>query len=137
MKKQFVDSSSDKNLFTRCIVYGSVRGLALTLIILILLALLMSFGIFPVSAAPALSSVAIAIGSFFAGFFGAKKLSKNGILIGTLCGISLFLIFTLIGLAAFKAAPGNSTFLRLLIFLSASAIGGIIGVGGSDKRKIV
>lgn len=137
MKKFSSDSSSDKNIWVGAVIYGSLWGIGATLIIFILLALIMSFGIFSVSSAPLLSAFAIAIGSFFAGFFGAKKLKKNGILIGALCGIVLFLAFTLIGLAAFKSPPGNSTLLRFLIFITASAVGGIIGVGGSDKRKIV
>ena len=46
-------------------------------------------------------------------------------------------LFTIIGIAAFGSAPGASTLIRLLIFVTSGAIGGIIGVGNTDKRKIV
>ena len=47
------------------------------------------------------------------------------------------IVFTIIGIAAFGTAPGTSTLIRLLIFVTSGAIGGIIGVGNADKRKIV
>lgn len=137
MKKQTPVSSMGPENLVKPLLFGALLGLAIIIIALILLALIMSFGILPISASPALSSVSVAIGAFFAGFIAAKKFGKNGILIGTLCGAVLFALFTIIGLAAFSTAPSASTLIRLLVFITASAVGGIIGVGGSDKRKIV
>jgi len=97
----------------------------------------MSFNLLPTASATVVSSISVAIGSFLSGFFAAKRLTKNGLIIGAICGFLLFILFTLIGVAAFGSAPGASTLIRLLIFVTSGAIGGIIGVGNADKRKIV
>lgn len=137
MKKQMPTSAIGPENIVKPMLLGAVFGLVAIILVLMLLALIMSFGILPLSAAPAISSVSVAIGAFFAGFIAAKKFKKNGLLIGALCGAVLFALFTLIGLAAFNSAPSASTLIRLIVFITASAVGGIIGVGGSDKRKIV
>jgi len=116
---------------------GLIIGGALTALAFVLFALIMSFGILPLSSANIVSSISIAIGAFFGGFTAAKKFGKNGLIIGLVCGFILFLLFTVIGTAAFKSAPGTSALIRFLIFVIAGAIGGIIGVGSADKRKII
>lgn len=137
MKKQMPVSAMGPENIVKPLLFGAIVGLVVIILVLVLLALIMSFGILPISAAPALSSVSIAVGAFSAGFITAKKFGKNGLLIGALCGAVLFALFTIIGLAAFATSPSASTLIRLIVFITASAVGGIIGVGGSDKRKIV
>ena len=137
MKKQTPASAMRPETLVKPLLFGAIFGLVIIILVLMLLALIMSFGVLPISAAPALSSVSVAIGAFFAGFIAAKKFGKNGILIGALCGAVLFALFTIIGLAAFATAPSASTLIRLIVFVTAAAVGGIIGVGGQDKRKIV
>lgn len=136
MKKRLGDTSSAMP-WIKQIVIGSLAGIAVIIIILMLLALVISFGILPVSSCPAMASIALAIGGFTSGFISAKKHGKNGLVVGALCGTLLFIIFTLIGLAAFKSSPGGATLIRLLIFLTSSSVGGIVGVGNGSKRKIV
>lgn len=119
------------------VLRGSLLGLAAILLFFILSALLLSFGILPLGVAPAVASVSMAIGSFLSGWVAAKKLGKNGLIIGLICGVALFLLFTIIGLAAFGQTPQLSTLIRLIIFIVSAAIGGILGVGNSNKRRIV
>ena len=137
MKGKFSDSPSAFEVSLKPIVRGIIVGIVVIAILFVLFALVMSFNILPISAATVVSSIAIAAGSFLSGFFSAKKLTKNGLIIGTICGFLLFILFTIIGIAAFGSAPGASTLIRLLIFVTSGAIGGIIGVGNTDKRKIV
>lgn len=137
MKNQTSMSAITTENLAKPLLKGAVFGLVAIIITLMLIALIMSFGILPISSAPALASVSVAVGAFFAGFIAAKKFGKNGILVGALCGAVLFALFTLIGLAAFSTAPSASTLIRLIVFITASAVGGIVGVGGNDKRKIV
>ena len=137
MKGKFSDSPSTFEAYLKPIVRGIIVGIVVIAILFVLFALVMSFNILPISAATVVSSIAIAAGSFLSGFFSAKKLTKNGLIIGTICGFLLFILFTIIGIAAFGSAPGASTLIRLLIFVTSGAIGGIIGVGNTDKRKIV
>ena len=137
MKGKFSDSPSAFEASLKPIVRGIIVGIVVIAILFVLFALVMSFNILPISAATVVSSIAIAAGSFLSGFFSAKKLTKNGLIIGTICGFLLFILFTIIGIAAFGSAPGASTLIRLLIFVTSGAIGGIIGVGNTNKRKIV
>lgn len=118
------------------IIFGLIVGGAIITLLFILFAIIISFSILPLSSATIVSSIAISIGAFFTGFTSAKKLTKNGLIIGIISSFILFLLFTIIGIAAFKTAPGTPTLIRLLIFITSGAIGGIIGVGNSDKRKI-
>lgn len=137
MKGKFSDSSSHTINFIKPIAFGLILGTLIIVVLFIFFALLMSFNILPTSSATVVSSIAIALGSFFGGFISSKKLGKNGLVIGAICGAIIFLLFTLVGMAAFTSAPGASTLIRLLIFITSGAIGGIIGVGNTDKRKIV
>ena len=137
MRHKTKASGADATLWWRPILRGSLVGLATILLLFILLALLLSFGLLPLGVAPAAASVAMAVGGFFAGLTAAKKQGQNGLLVGAACGAGLFLLFTLIGLAAFGQTPGISTLIRLIIFVVAGAIGGIIGVGSANQRKIV
>lgn len=137
MRHKTKASGTDTAAWWRPILRGSLVGLAAILLLFVLLALLLSFGLLPLGAAPAAASVAMAIGGFLAGLIAAKQLGQNGLLIGAACGAILFLLFTLIGLAAFGQTPGVSTLIRLVIFVVAAAIGGIIGVGSANQRKIV
>lgn len=137
MKSKYTNTSTLFEVWSRPLIRGLITGIIIAFLLFVLFALIMSFYILPTSSATILASVSIAVGSFFGGFFSAKKLGKNGLLIGALCGVAMFLLFTLIGIIAFGNAPGTSTLIRLLIFVTAGAIGGIIGVGNADKRKIV
>lgn len=137
MKDKGINTNSNFNILVGPILRGSIIGISVILIIFILIALVLSFGILPLSATPAAACLAIAVGAFFAGLSATKKTGKNGLITGAICGISLFILFTLIGMAAFGSTPGISTLIRLIIFVTAGAIGGIIGVGSADKRKII
>ena len=137
MKDKFAGNQKPFESYLKPLISGLIIGLLVTVLLFVLFALGMSFFILPTSSATIVASISIATGTFFGGFFAAKNLGKNGLIIGALCGFLMFLIFTLIGIAAFGKAPSTSTLIRLLIFVTAGAIGGIIGVGNVDKRKIV
>ncbi len=125
------------NSLMRPILIGAAVGAVVSFAFLILSALILSFGILPISAASVIASLSVAIGSFFAGKTAARKVQKNGLFIGLICGAVMFLIFTAISLMAFKSTPTVSTLTRLIIFLTASGIGGIFGVSSKNSRKIV
>ncbi len=137
MKGKYKEPSVKAEIFAKPILKGSLIGLATILIVFVLMSLLLSFGLLPLSVTPVAACIGIALGAFMAGRSSAKKLGKNGLLVGAISGLALFMFFTLIGMAAFKSAPGASTLVRLLIFLAAGSIGGIVGVGNANKRKIV
>ncbi len=131
------DKSSGLRYLLRPVILGGIVGFAVILIMFVIMALILSTGIFSLEASTLLASVSVAIGSFFAGLISAKKSGKNGLLTGAITGSFLFLIFTVISLLVFKSSPTAATLVRLILFVIGSSIGGIIGVGSSDKRKIV
>lgn len=137
MKSKLGNTPSFLEVVIKPIIGGLIIGTVITLLLFMIFALAMSFYVLPTNSATIVASISITSGSFLGGFFAAKKLTKKGLIVGTLCGLAMFLLFTLIGIAAFGNAPGTSTFIRLLIFTTSGAIGGIIGVGNSDNRKII
>jgi putative membrane protein (TIGR04086 family) len=136
MKSGLSNAPSKLEVAIKPIISGLIIGALVITILFVFFALMMSFNILPLSSANIISSISISVGAFFAGFISAKKLTKNGLLIGLICGFIMFLLFTLIGMAAFKSAPNTASLIRLLLFIISGAIGGIIGVGSADKRKI-
>lgn len=137
MKGNFGGNGTSFESFIKPILSGLIVGLIVIALLFVLFAFGMSFFILPTSSATITASLSVAIGTFFGGFTAAKRLAKKGIIIGALCGVAMFLIFTVIGMAAFKSAPSTGTLIKLLIFVTSGAIGGIIGVGNADKRKIL
>jgi putative membrane protein (TIGR04086 family) len=136
MKGNFGGNASFES-FIKPILSGLIVGLIIIALLFVVFAFGMSFFILPTSSAAITASISVAVGAFFGGFVAAKKLTQKGLIAGAICGFAIFLIFTVIGMAAFKTAPSTNTVIRLLIFVLAGSIGGIIGVGNADKRKII
>ena len=127
----------DFRTLVKPVLAGLILGAVVTFLMLMLLAVLLSAKDFPASAAVALSSIAAGIGAFFAGFLSARIVGHKGLLVGFITGIMLYLIITLISLAA---SAGDFTILsvvKLAIVLLASIIGGVCGVNTRKRRKIV
>ena len=96
MKGKLNNTSTTFETSLKPLISGLIIGLIVTIMLFILFALAMSFYILPTNSANIVSSISIAIGVFSGGFSAAKKLGKNGLIIGALCGIALFLLFTII-----------------------------------------
>lgn len=116
---------------------GGLFSVAIIILIICLMALLMSLGVIPLKLSPLVASISTAIGGFFGGIFAAKKSRKNGFLVGALTGICVFILFSIFSLIVYKEAPSSATFIRAIIFLTSGLLGGVIGVGSDDKRKII
>ncbi len=81
----------------------------------------------------AMSSAALCAGCFAASFTVAKRKRKNGIKTGLLCGVLIFLLTFTAGLFFVKSFSAGGFFTKLLIILTCSAIGGIVGVNSPHK----
>lgn len=136
IKNQEKESLFDS--FIRFAIYGALIGLAVVILTACLMALIFSFGILPISLASLLASISVAIGGLIGGFSAAKKLGKNGLLVGALTGLVLFIIFSAVSLIISKTAPSATTLIRALIFIISASVGGVLGVGSdNNKRKII
>ena len=82
----------------------------------------------PDSIISAMSGVALAAGCFACSYTAASRRREGGIAIGMICGIAVFVLVLLIGMLTVRVFSAGGVILKLIIILTASAIGGISGV---------
>ena len=80
------------------------------------------------SVVSAMSGIALAAGCFGCSFFAANRRRRDGLRSGVICGIVIFAAVLIIGALTVKFFSAGGIVSKLLIILSASAIGGIKGV---------
>ncbi|WP_050698126.1 TIGR04086 family membrane protein [Anaeromassilibacillus senegalensis] len=120
----------------RSIVIGSVVGAVLCAVLLAACA----FGFVQAKHIPqfAIDPIIIAVSalsSFVAGYIAARMSKKNGLVLGALSGLFLFLLFLLAGVIALHEAFILSTLTRLAVMVLGGAIGGLIAVSKKSKIK--
>ena len=81
-----------------------------------------------------LSGIALGAGCFAASYTTAKRQRKKGLLTGVYCGGIVFLVILLCALFFGGSFSAGGFFAKILLILSCSCIGGIIGV--NSKRNI-
>lgn len=81
-----------------------------------------------------MSGIALCVGAYTGGFISAKKRKKNGLLMGVLCGLFMFLIILIIGSVFVKAVSGCSPSVKLILTLICGGVGGIVGVNSKNSR---
>ena len=108
----------------------------------IILLFLFSFAFSRANISPAavvpLTVVSLCISCFVAGFLCGRMTRKNGLIVGIICGFSVFLLFSLVGLLSIGGAIGVLALTKLVLALIFGAIGGILGVNkltGSRKKR--
>ncbi|MDE6592676.1 MAG: TIGR04086 family membrane protein [Oscillospiraceae bacterium] len=82
----------------------------------------------PDSVISAMSGIALAAGCFACSYTAASRRREGGIAIGIICGIAVFASVLLIGALTVRVFSAGGIILKLIIILTASAIGGISGV---------
>lgn len=83
------------------------------------------------------AGMCLGLGAMFSGFLASKKIKYSGLINGMFCG---FIIYLLVFLFSLFLSENGFTIISLshfLISVVASAIGGILGVNASQKRRIV
>lgn len=107
-------------------------------VVVFLCVLLFAFIITKINAADKvisfMSGIALCAGAYAGGYISAKKRQKNGLFMGVLCGLFMFLIIIIIGSVFVKAVSGCSPSVKLVLTLVCSAIGGIVGVNSKSSR---
>lgn len=125
------------NLMTMPVLKGTVIGLIVTFIIIFICAFIFTLRDISESAATPMSGCAVGIGALIGGFVASKSHKKQGLMIGAATGVALFLIMLLVSLFVSKGGFTVATPIRLLISVTAAAIGGILGVNMGKKRKMI
>ena len=112
-------------------------GAVVSLLLLMLCALLMTFQDIPASVVKPLASLCTGAGALAAGFAAAKTIGRKGMFFGLLTGAALFAIVTAAGLIVGPASFSVFTALKLVIMLLCGAIGGVLGINLTKKRKYI
>lgn len=76
----------------------------------------------------AMSGAALAAGCFACSFVSANRRRRGGLASGLICGVAVFLLTLMAGVLTVRIFSVGGFFCKLLIILSASALGGIKGV---------
>ncbi len=120
-------------LQSKLLCMGTMAGVVMTSIVLLLSALVMSRVDLPQSAVPLLSTGALMIGSFVAGYVSAWLIRSNGLVWGLLCGFLIFFVCMFCELFLMQGEVGELALYKMAICAVASMIGGVLGV--NKKRK--
>lgn len=80
-----------------------------------------------------MSTAALAVGAYAGGYISGKRRRRNGLLMGVLCGVFIFLIIVILSALFTKAAESFSVPTKLVITLVCAAAGGVVGV--NSKRN--
>lgn len=134
MKKEIYEKNKNKYF-----VYfkGFILEILVTALFIFLFAFVMYFTESGFKYAPIFATVSIALGSFAASFYTAKKIGSRGFIVGLIIGGITFLIITLVSLIVDEGAVTVNTLFHLIIIMLSSLIGGIMGVNNSRNKKYI
>ncbi len=76
----------------------------------------------------AMAAISLCAGSFAAGYRAACKRRKHGVLLGIGCGIVIYCAVFFFGLVLLGSLSGAGTFVKLVLVILCSCIGGACGV---------
>ena len=116
----------------RCWLRPALVGVAVGLIgcvgSLMLAALLVQSVDVPRAVILPLAIAAAAIGAFLAGLTAAAVSGQRGLLFGAVCGLLLWLLILLAGVARYAGVSGGNTLIKLAVLVLAGSVGGVLGV---------
>lgn len=120
-------SENSRITMLKLVIISSAVGLICLLALLLLFAILMTFVDFPSALVGFISAVLLCISALISGIFAGKLRRIKGIATGIVCGLFLFAVCFIIGL--FFGNGITAAFVpKLIMTVTAAAIGGVIGV---------
>lgn len=135
MKKDFLSRSDGSKTFI--FIKGALIGVAVTLIMMLLFAVIMYAVSLERALAAPLATVSLAVGTFFAAFYVAAKMGNKGYLIGLITGIAVFAAITLVSLLIDRSGLTLNTLFHFIIIMLSSFIGGVVGVNKGKNKKYI
>ena len=126
------DNSNKRNAY----LIGAVLGVLSTLVIMVIFsAVLLFFNIERAYAVP-FATVSLAVGSFIASRYTAKKIGDKGYAVGLIIGLIVFAVITILSLIFGNGFSLNTLFHFIIIILS-SLVGAIMGVNSNNHKKFI
>lgn len=80
-----------------------------------------------------MSTIALAVGAYVGGYISGKRRKHNGLLMGALCGVFIFLIILLLGALFSKTVESFPASAKLVVTLVCAAAGGVVGVNSKNS----
>ena len=128
---------SDKKLLIKAVLFGTVCGLLVTVILVcILSAIVMTSGLLPTELTNYITLALLALGAFSGGFITSRITKSAGLVAGLITGFSIFILITITGLTKSDDPVSLLTLIRLVALLVAGGVGGIIGLKRKERIHI-
>ncbi len=139
-KKKSGKSRSAKQTSGKKYVKQCAAVVLLTVIIYAVLLALAAFVVSrvntPHSLFGTLSTGCIGASHFFSAFAISKRRKENGLITGAASGVLLFMIIALIGAIIKRGMLSLNALVKLVILVCTGAMGGMLGVNSSVKKRI-
>lgn len=117
-------------------IISSVVALILTVLLFIFCSLLTAISIIPDSAVRTVTVIITILTSLIAGFLTSRNVYEYGLLNGIATGIIFFLMLYILSIIlTFDFSFNGLLFKSLLFIITASGIGGIIGINSRSRRR--
>ncbi len=128
---------SDKKLLVKAVVFGSVCGMLVTVILMcVFAAIIMAGGLLPAEITNYIGVGILSCGTFFGGFVTSKITKSAGLVVGIITGFIIFLIITAMGMAKSDEALTVLTLVRFILLVIFGGVGGIFGLKKREKIRI-
>lgn len=131
-RKNNLSSFSQTRAF--CILVSLVIGFFVIMGCLFIFSIIVSKIDVPDGAVKAMSTFALCAGAFSGGLACAKKRRKNGLYMGLLTGVSMFVVVFVLSLIFAKSAVNFSAFSKFLWTALCASVGGIVGVNSRGNK---
>lgn len=116
------------------VLSGLGFGLAVSLIFLVLFSVIISSASVSQSTITVMSFISMILGSFVGGFKTARLLKQNGLVMGIITGVCLFLVMLVLSLFFVREQISILILVKGFVVLLCSGLGGILGVNYRRRR---
>lgn len=128
---------SDKRLLVKAVVFGSVCGLLVTVILLcIFSAIIMTGGLLPSEITNYITVGIVSLGALTGGVITSRITKSAGLIVGLITGFFIFMLITVIGVIKSDDSFTVLTLIRLISLMIAGGIGGILGLRKKERIHI-
>ena len=128
---------SDKKLLFKAVVFSSLCGILISIILLcIFSAVIMTSGLLPTDITNYITVALLSIGAFTGGFICAKITKSAALICGLITGISVFMLITICGLIRSNDSITILSLIRLISTVICGSLGGIVTLFKKDRIHI-
>ena len=119
--------------YLRPLLVSLCVGVLCTALLLLAAALLIHSVDIPRATVTPLAYAAAGVGAFAAGLTAALLAKRNGLMLGAVCGLALYLLILVAGCMSTESAVGTPAWIKPVLLTVAGAIGGVLGVNRKKR----